>query len=1187
MAITLTRVFGPVNLPSGEVPAHGRIRFALRDWDRDGDTVIPAAAIEAVLDAQGGLDAQLWASLSGARHLTYGVEVTWWSPALRALAHQTLPDIAVPGGADIKLKDLLTIPPTASNAPDLLVQAAGFAAAAEAAADSAVTLASQAIDLLALGAPGVFASTAAGIAATGVGDFFSVASNLDDTFLILYRHDTGGIATEIARYPTAASLGSGGGGDGGSTARIPPEGETARLDFALGAGSIRGGVKDATGLPATLGTFRALEVPRLYRRSDALLGLTEAGALRRNWPGEGFAGGLFEPAATLWAPLAPIGAGADWTTIGVTLADTTDLSPVEGARPRSVSAAAGGAADRGIGIPGIALTLDWYQLDVVLRTGAATAVMLRMASEFGNPAFGGGGWTVHVNLVTGTVLRSDAAGRVDAAPVFLRKLAPDTWHVRIRARPAAISATETFWIYAKSTDDLNRSSSFTAGVALFTLAHLSVQRSAAPRAPAAPVGMNVPVPAESLTLDAKAINGDRRTGTFEVHFRLADDFPEDATTITPVWKIAAAADPANRGIGIEIAGRAIAAVINTGAGEKKVQLRDLFAREFRVALSYDNETLRLAVNGATVAAIVGADTFENQWETLFLGDFNPILAGAARPFSGTIGFWRYFPQPLAEGALARLTRPLRPLAPGESAPAIVEATGRAVLSLDGAGRIEFTPGRQTLATQQSVLDPDGSLPADALATRLMVNGDLQFLSQSYGAPFGAREQRARRMAGEDGLIIGARADLRFEALWGNGQSLMYAFTYGQPVNWPDHPWFLDIDDGLFNSVFGFSTLGFATDRLRYPIISQDPVGGAGGMIYPAAHTLARLTAAREAAPPPLIAKSIGQSGEQIAGLWPWGVFEADGVTPKPGRNPQHWINVRRWHQSAVDAVTRLGGTVTMPVHVWGHGTADDTNPHYYADMLLARADLDAITTEFFGPFGQTTPPLWVMTQSGARVDTSANPWPVKMDQLRFAEDQPGAILAAPFSAPDMTIATADQNVHPDYASTTRIGELIGHAIAEVRAGRRWTIGRPAIIRAAAEIILDYAAWLRPGERLVVAPDTFYGGVGIGPGAGFEVVQVVNTGTTGVARWGGPAANVLGIEVMPTGTACKVTLDAAPTGPQGIEMRYAYQTQNMSVADPLHYAHRGLLRTDWGAPSAILPGAMLRRWLPSWKEEFLN
>jgi|GEM_PF-4982562 len=1187
MAITLTRVFGPVALPSGEVPAHGRIRFTLRGWDVDGDSVVPGATIEATLDAAGNLDTMLWASLSGAQQLAYGVEVTWWSPVLRALARQSLPDIAVPAGADVKLKDLLSIPLPATSSPDILAQAAGYAAAAEAAATSATGLSQQAIDILALGAPGVFADTASGIAATAVGEFFSVATAADDSFLILYRHDAGGIATEIARYPSTATLGAGGGGgDGGSAVRIAPEGEAARLDFALGAGRLRGGAGDATGAPAALGSFRALDAPRLYRRQDGRFGLTPADELRREWAIEGFAGALFEPAATVFAPLAPIGTAAGWTTIGVTLADDAKLSPVEGAPARLLSASAGGSADRGIGIAGVPLTLEWHQVDVILRTGAATAVMLRLASEFGNPAFGGGGWAVHINLATGTILRNDVAGQVTAAPVFLREIAPGVWHIRIRALPATVSATEDFWIYAKSSDDLLRASTFNAGDGLFTLVAFSVQRCAAPRAPAAPAGMDIAVPAEQLTLDVSGISGDRATGTFEVHFRLADDFPEDETTITPVWKIAAAGDPANRGFGIEIVGRTVAAVLGVDAVPSTLGLRDLFAREVRAAFSYDGAALRVAINGATIEVDVGAIDLPSQWESLFFGEYNAIRTGTARPFSGTIGFWRYHPEAFDVGTLARLTRAPRAIAPAEIAPAFLDSVGGVVLGVDGAGRLDFAPGPRAVRSQIDAIDPDGMLPADALGARLMDNGDVAFLSSGYAEPFGDGLQRAVMLKGEHGLIVGNRAR-RFEAMWGNGQSLMFANTYGLPVNWPDHPWFLDVDDGDNNSVFGFSSVGNPTDRLTYPRISQDPVGGAGGILYPTAHALARLDAAGLAAPPPLIAKSIGQSGERINNLWPWGVFEADGVTPMPGENPQHWINVRKWHQSVVDSVTRLGGTVSMPALVWAHGTADSTNPDYYDEMLLSRADLDAITTEFFGPFGQEAPPLWVMTQSGGRVDTSNNPWPLKMDQLRFAEDQPGAVLAASFAAPDITIAVSDQNVHPDYASSTRIGEIIAHAISEVRAGRRWTIGQPAITLVGSDVILDYAAWLRPGERLVVAADSFYGGVGIGAGAGFEIAQVVDTGTVGVARWGGPAANVLGIAVEPSGTAFRVTLDAPPAGPQGYEMRYAHQIQDMFVADPLHYAHRGLLRTDWGMPSAILPGERLRRWLPSWKQEVLN
>ena len=867
--ITLTRVYGPVLLPSGEVPAHGRIRFTLRGWDSDGATMVPAATIEANLDAVGRFEAQIWASLAGARQLAYGVEVTWWSPALRALARQALPDIAVPAVTEVKLKDLLSTPVPAATAPDLLAQAAGYVAEAEAAATDAAGLSQQAIDLVALGSPAVYASIADGITATTEGAFFSVATTTDDSFLILYRHDTGGVATEIARYPSAAVLSgagvfastttglaetaeggaffvpttdndgalilyshdaggvateidrfasvnaAGGGGSGGSALRIPAEGETARLDFARAAGSVAGGETDKSGRPAQLGELRALAFPRIYRRPEGLFGVSPPNTLRRDWAEGASPGALFEPAATVWAPLGNIGASADWTSLGVTLSDTTDIAPIAGLTPRLLTASATDvAANRDIGLMGIALTLEWYQFDLIIKTGVAEAVMLRLPREVGpSGGFGGGGWTVHINLASGLILRNDPDGWVEAAPISVTRIATDTWHLRLRFRPKQTSATEIFYVYAKSADTIdNRDSSFTAGDALFTLGHASVQRCAAPRAPAARVGMDVAVPAERLTLDVGAISADRRTGTFEVRFRLADGFPEDETTIVPIWKIAQTTDPANRGLGVEIAGRAITAVLGRNVIPDTLAIRDVFAREFRVAVSHKDGKLVLAVNGKTASAAFAPQALDEQWQTLFFGDFNAILAGTARPFSGTIGFWRYIPEAMDEGALARLTRPERPIAPGEATPVIVDASGQALMSADGGGRLDFTPGRRAMVAQQGVIDPDGDLPGDAIAARLTGAGDVHFIASSYGAPFGERMQRATRLAAEDGLIVGNRGGPRFEAMWGNGQSLMADSTYGAPVNWPDHPWFLDVADGLLNAVFGFSASGFASDR---------------------------------------------------------------------------------------------------------------------------------------------------------------------------------------------------------------------------------------------------------------------------------------------------------------------------------------------------------------------------------------
>lgn len=53
---------------------------------------------------------------------------------------------------------------------------------------------------------GVYATTALGIAATNVGAYFSVPSTLNTEYLILYRHDAGGVATEVQRYPSITGI---------------------------------------------------------------------------------------------------------------------------------------------------------------------------------------------------------------------------------------------------------------------------------------------------------------------------------------------------------------------------------------------------------------------------------------------------------------------------------------------------------------------------------------------------------------------------------------------------------------------------------------------------------------------------------------------------------------------------------------------------------------------------------------------------------------------------------------------------------------------------------------------------------------------------------------------------------------------------------------------------------------------
>lgn len=78
-----------------------------------------------------------------------------------------------------------------------------------------------------------------------------------------------------------------------------------------------------------------------------------------------------------------------------------------------------------------------------------------------------------------------------------------------------------------------------------------------------------------------------------------------------------------------------------------------------------------------------------------------------------------------------------------------------------------------------------------------------------------------------------------------------------------------------------------------------------------------------------------------------------------------------------------------------------------------------------------------MTQSGGDADTVGDSWAVCDDQLDICEAG-GAVLATPLYWYEII----DYNVHPDAEGITLFGQTFAWAMAEVEAGRRWTISRP-------------------------------------------------------------------------------------------------------------------------------------------------
>lgn len=87
-----TTVAGPVVLPDGTAPAHGRVIFTLRG-SIGGSTLIITAPVAAPI-----VDGEISVALEGAAEGTaYGVVAEFWATASAALIRVQLPDIVITG----------------------------------------------------------------------------------------------------------------------------------------------------------------------------------------------------------------------------------------------------------------------------------------------------------------------------------------------------------------------------------------------------------------------------------------------------------------------------------------------------------------------------------------------------------------------------------------------------------------------------------------------------------------------------------------------------------------------------------------------------------------------------------------------------------------------------------------------------------------------------------------------------------------------------------------------------------------------------------------------------------------------------------------------------------------------------------------------------------------------------------
>lgn len=108
MALSLTRITGPLVLPDGEVPRHGRVRFALPGAAAAGTVGLAPGPVTAVLDADGEIDVQLQASDALDHPSAYAAHVTYYSEGLSRLHEAAIGPIWVPSD-DVTIGEVLPV----------------------------------------------------------------------------------------------------------------------------------------------------------------------------------------------------------------------------------------------------------------------------------------------------------------------------------------------------------------------------------------------------------------------------------------------------------------------------------------------------------------------------------------------------------------------------------------------------------------------------------------------------------------------------------------------------------------------------------------------------------------------------------------------------------------------------------------------------------------------------------------------------------------------------------------------------------------------------------------------------------------------------------------------------------------------------------------------------------------------
>lgn len=141
MAISSTRLTGPVYLPNGKLPPKSKIIFELTSWDREeSEAVFVSGPFITELDSVGDFSIDLFTNTNGENNTSYRVSVLYES-IYGEMKQEYLGFFSLSGDGPFEFSELEILSEYQTNTFDVLAECAAYAVAAVNSADQAASIA--------------------------------------------------------------------------------------------------------------------------------------------------------------------------------------------------------------------------------------------------------------------------------------------------------------------------------------------------------------------------------------------------------------------------------------------------------------------------------------------------------------------------------------------------------------------------------------------------------------------------------------------------------------------------------------------------------------------------------------------------------------------------------------------------------------------------------------------------------------------------------------------------------------------------------------------------------------------------------------------------------------------------------------------------------------------------------------